>query len=159
LLFGEQNYSGTSSLESGLENESRGTKTGCEASYFHKNRTELGIKSNLMWENLYRQNHYINIPRINYRDIVLSPFIRHQLGLKGSLRAEFSQTYRRADQSRNAIPLEFSVSRPLGQSQSWKLQSDYKLNDYLTSAVSYDGRKEPQKKATHNARAEIRASF
>jgi len=159
LFYGEQNYNGSSSLESGLESENRGTKAGSEVSYFHKNQTELGIKANMLWENLFRQNYYINIPRINYRDIILSPFVRHQLGLKGSLRVEFSQTYRRADQTGNIIPLEFSVSRPLGQSQSWKLQSDYKLNNYLTASASYDGRKEPQKKVMHNARAEIRASF
>ncbi|MBI5805023.1 hypothetical protein HZA73_03150 [candidate division TA06 bacterium] len=159
LFYGEQNYNASSSLESGLESESRGTKAGFEASYFHKNRTEPGIKANMLWEKLFRQSYYVNIPRINYRDVVLSPFIRHQLGLKGSILIEISQTYRRSDQSGNVIPMEFSVSRPLGQSQGWKLQCDYKLNNYLTSSVSYDGRKEPQKKAVHNARAEIRANF
>lgn len=159
LFFGELNYNSTLSMESGLESENRETKAGAEISYFHKNQTELGIKANMLWENLFRQNYYVTIPRMNYRDMVLSPFVRHQLGLKGSLRMEFSQIYRRADQNENVIPLEFSVSRSLGQSQSWKLQTDYKLNNYLTASASYEGRKEPQKKVLHNARTEIRANF
>jgi len=159
LFYGEQNYNSISSLESGLESESRGTKAGSETSYFHKNRTEFGIKATMQWENLFRQNIYFSIPRVNYREIVLSPFVNHQLGLKGSLRMEFSQIYRRADQSESVIPLEFSVSRSIGQSQGWKFQGNYRLNDYLTASASYDGRKEPRKKTIHNARAEIRASF
>ena len=159
FFYGEQTFNSSSSLESGLESERRGTKGGSEASYLFKNRTESGIKADVLWENLFRLSYYIGLPRINYREAVLSPFVRHQLGLKGSLLVEFSQTFRRADQSGTIIPLEFSVSRPLGQIQGWRLRSDYRLNDYLTSSVSYDGRKEPQKKAVHNARAEIRASF
>ncbi len=159
LAYGEQNYNSTLSMESGLESERTGSKAGAEISYFIGRQTELGLKSSLLWENLFRQGFYFDIPRVNYREITLSPFASRQLGLKGSLRMEFSQIYRRADQSETAIPLEFSVSRSIGQSQGWKFQGDYRLNDYLTASAAYDGRKEPQKKTIHNARAEIRASF
>jgi len=159
LLYGEQDINSTASLEYGLESESRGAKAGSEFSYLYRNRTELGIKTIIFWESLLRQGFYLSIPRVNYRDISISPFMNHQLGLKGNTRLEFSQTYRRADQAGNDIPLEFSVSRPTGQIQTWRLQADYRLSNFLTASASYDGRKEPQKKALHNARAEIRANF
>lgn len=159
LFFGERNLNSTLSMESGLESESKATKAGAEFSHSFKNQTELGIKSNVLWENLLRLSYYLNIPRVNYREILLSPYVNHQLGLKGSIRLDLNLISRQADQEANVIPLEFSVSRPTGPIQSWKLQTDYKLNNYLTASASYDGRKEPQKKALHNARVEIRANF
>jgi hypothetical protein len=160
MLYGEQTHNSTQSLEYGLESKSRSDKLASEISRFFKKQSELGLRFNLVWEKLLRQNNYINYrPQVNYREVLASPFYTRQFGFNGSIRLEFSQVYRRADRDQTEIPLEFSVSRSVGQSQSWKVQTDFKLNDYLTASAGYNGRKEPQLKALHNARMEIRATF
>ncbi len=57
------------------------------------------------------------------------------------------------------IPYELSNGNPDGKLYVWRSSFDYRLSDFITSFVSYDGRLSNNDPAIHTFRAEIRAFF
>jgi hypothetical protein len=75
------------------------------------------------------------------------------------LSARFGWTHLRA------LPRERSISYTLGEGKrrgdnyDWQLLFDYRLNQRLTSSVTYSGEAIPGKDTKHTARVEVKASF
>ncbi|MDI6738829.1 MAG: hypothetical protein QME74_00510 [Candidatus Edwardsbacteria bacterium] len=155
----EYNTAATRTRESGLENGSTAVKAGADWGYQLDPNLELAARADIAQEKVERASGNPLARAVTFRDVSAAPYATRQLGLSGRLRAEAGFVHRAADKSRSEIPLEFSFSRPLGLTKSWSLQYEYRINNYLTSSANYDGRKEPDRRALHNARFELRAYF
>ena len=57
------------------------------------------------------------------------------------------------------IPYELTNGNPDGKLYVWRLSFDYRLSEFISSFVSYDGRLSNNDPAIHTFRAEIRAFF
>ncbi len=158
-VYGECVLNNSLSVEYGLESQSRVYKLGSEINQLFGRSVNVGVKTFWARENLIRQVYSYSPFTISYNEFSALPYANRAIGREGNLRLEVSHIYRQADRAKNLIPLEFSLGRPLGLTMGWRLQFEYRMNNYLTSSLSYDAKKEAGQRIVHNARAEMRANF
>jgi len=79
---------------------------------------------------------------------------------KGRFHSEIEMTRTSVSKKDNEyIPYELTNGNPEGRLYVWRSSFDYRLSDFITSFVSYDGRLSNNNPAIHTFRAEIRAFF
>jgi len=90
-----------------------------------------------------------------------SQLIRFNLSFLGTgrLRIEIERNELSANTSQNFIPYELTNGNQIGKNYYWRLNFDYRLNSFLQTTISYDGRVQGASKIVHTARAEARAYF
>jgi len=54
---------------------------------------------------------------------------------------------------------ELSNGNPFGTTLIWRLDADYRINNFITASIGYDGRALPIGRVIHTGRAEVRAVF
>jgi hypothetical protein len=90
-----------------------------------------------------------------------SQTVRFNLSFAGTgrLRIELERDELTGNTSENFLPFELTAGNQLGKNYYWRLNFDYRINTFLQSTVSYDGRLQGSSRAIHTARAEVRAYF
>lgn len=147
----------TFSSQVGQESSNNPSAAGSEWNLTVGRSSDAGLKLELGKERVERYN--LIHPVINYEHWQLIPSLTRRLFASGQIRIEGGLTYRKADRDLEDIPMEFRYTRELGLSRSWRTNFDYRINNYLTIMMSYDGRKEDDKISVHNGRMEVKAYF
>ena len=88
----------------------------------------------------------------------VQPEVLYALPGRGRLRAELDWTRVWATQP---IPLFLGMARGNrpGQNWVWRLGLDYRVGQYVTAQLMYDGRKRPDRTTIHLGRMQMRAAF
>jgi hypothetical protein len=88
----------------------------------------------------------------------LQPEVVRRLAGRGRLRARVDWTQVKATKD---VPIFMGLAsgNRVGQNWVWRLGLDYRFGQYVTAAVSYDGRKRPAQTVFHLSRMEMRAVF
>ena len=83
----------------------------------------------------------------------------YSLSERGQARAEFTREEVVLTGTGGVVPFELTGGRASGQSWLWHFGLEYRLTQYIQSAISYDGRSEGRYSPVHTAKAEVRAFF
>ena len=91
--------------------------------------------------------------------LTLSPKAAWWFREKGRIQGDFNWTKVSFSPENTSMPWQMASGKPAGNSFDWTFSFEYKLNQYITSSIIYDGKAEPNRKTRHFARAEARAYF
>ncbi len=131
-----------------------GNSVSSDFSYRPQNSIEVGFKIKVG-----RNTDYF--PAVPTVIDLNSQSIRFNLSFAGTgrLRIELERDELTGNTSDNFLPFELTAGNVLGKNYFWNLNFDYRINSFLQSTVSYDGRLQGASRAIHTARAEVRAYF
>jgi len=131
-----------------------GNSISSDFSYRPDNNVEVGFKLKVGQST----DSYPAIPTIIDLN---SQTIRFNLSFAstGRLRIEIERDELNGNSSDNFLPFELTGGNLIGKNYYWRLNFDYRINSFLQSTVSYDGRLQGSNRAVHTARAEVRAYF
>ena len=131
-----------------------GNSISSDFSYRPDNNVEVGFKLKVGQST----DSYPAIPTIIDLN---SQTIRFNLSFAGTgrLRIEIERDELNGNSSDNFLPFELTGGNLIGKNYYWRLNFDYRINSFLQSTVSYDGRLQGSNRAIHTARAEVRAYF
>jgi hypothetical protein len=93
------------------------------------------------------------------RMVSLEPKISYSFLVHGRLRTEFEWAHVSAEPEGMAISWEMAQGNRVGDNYRWSLSVDYRVNQYVSSTVSYSLRSQPGRPTRHLGRAEMRAFF
>lgn len=89
----------------------------------------------------------------------LEPKTSYSFLVHGRLRTEFEWAHVSAEPEGTAISWEMAQGNRVGDNYRWSLSVDYRVNQYVSSTVSYSLRSQPGRPTRHLGRAEMRAFF
>ncbi len=141
-------------LESNRKRNINGNSAASDFSYRPENNIEVGFKLKVG----RNEDMYPEIPTIVDLN---AQTLRFNLSFAGTgrLRIELERDELTGNTAENFLPFELTEGNQIGKNYFWRLNFDYRINTFLQSTVSYDGRLQGQNKAIHTARAEVRAYF
>jgi hypothetical protein len=91
--------------------------------------------------------------------ITLSPEFLWSFVSLGRLKAEFQLNHINSSPRGKSLPYILADGKERGENYDWSLSFDCKINQYLTSTMSYFGQSVPGEKIKHNGRMELKAYF
>ncbi|HKB87863.1 MAG TPA: hypothetical protein VKD08_16925, partial [Ignavibacteriaceae bacterium] len=141
-------------LESNRKRNIDGNSAASDFSYRPENDIEVGFKIKVG----RNTDYYPAIPTVIDLNSQTMRFNWSFAGT-GRLRIELERDELTGNTSENFLPFEITGGNEIGKNYYWRLNFDYRINTFLQSTVSYDGRLQGSGKAIHTARAEIRAYF
>ncbi len=144
----------TAPEESNRKRDIDGNSVASDFSYRPQNNIEVGFKIKV-GEN---KDSYPEIPTIVDLN---SQALRFNLSFAGTgrLRIELERDELTGNTSENFLPFELTGGNQIGKNYFWRLNFDYRINTFLQSTISYDGRLQGTSSAIHTATAEVRAYF
>ena len=89
----------------------------------------------------------------------LTPELLLSLRSKGRFSARFGWTHLRSVPEGKSLSYLLSEGKKRGENYQWRCLFDYKLNQHLTTSVTYRGESIPDRKAKHTAHMELKAFF
>jgi hypothetical protein len=93
------------------------------------------------------------------RMVSLAPKVAYSFLRQGRLRSEFGWAHVSAEPSGTAISWEMAQGNNVGDNYRWSLGVDYRINQYVTTTLSYSLRSQPERPTRHLGKAEMRAFF
>lgn len=140
--------------ESNRKRNIDGNSVSSDFSYRPDNNVEVGFKIKVG----SNTDYYPAVPTIIDLN---SQSLRFNLSFAGTgrLRIELERDELTGNTSENFLPFELTAGNVIGKNYFWNLNFDYRINSFLQSTVSYDGRLQGASRAIHTARAEVRAYF
>lgn len=127
---------------------------GVELNFTHREseKIELGILSQAKKEDEREK-------QISSWLFLLSPRIILSIVSNGRIKAEFKWWQVQLNPKNSFIPFQMAEGKKQGENFAFNLGVNYKINQYITSSLSYEGTKEPLQKIRHLGKAEIKAYF
>ena len=89
----------------------------------------------------------------------MTPELLLSLRSKGRFSARFGWTHLRSVSEGKSLSYLLSEGKKRGANYQWRCLFDYKLNQHLTTSVTYRGESIPDRKAKHTAHMELKAFF
>ncbi len=141
-------------VESNRKRNINGNSAASDFSYRPQNNIEVGFKLKVG----RNEDLYPTAPTIVDLN---AQTLRFNLSFAGTgrLRIELERDELTGNTSENFLPFELTEGNHIGKNYYWRLNFDYRINTFLQSTVSYDGRLQGLNRAVHTARAEVRAYF
>ncbi|HSD64521.1 MAG TPA: hypothetical protein VLB50_12005 [Ignavibacteriaceae bacterium] len=141
-------------VESNRKRNLNGNTVSSDFSYRPDNNVEVGFKIKVG----QNTDSYPVVPTVidlNSQSISLNL----SFAGTGRLRIEIERDELTGNTSDNFLPFELTGGNLLGKNYYLRVNFDYRINTFLQSTVSYDGRLQGAGKAIHTGRAEVRAYF
>ena len=131
-----------------------GNSISSDFSYRPQNNIEVGFKIRVGRS----KDTYPEVPTLIDLN---SQTMRFNLSFAGTgrLGIELERDELTGNTSGNFLPFELTGGNLIGKNYYWRLNFDYRINTFLQSTVSYEGRLQGVDRAIHTARAEVRAYF
>jgi len=152
-------------FESELENEKRRKSSGSGLSYLINGkalRASLSRRgSNSLEVNLSAQYKIDEdkMQKLKADLFSLAPELLWSLFSYGRLKTQFKWTHVNSSPQDKSLPYQMSEGKRKGENYDWTFLFDYKLNQYITSSIIYNGEKEPGFRTKHMGKMEVKAYF
>jgi hypothetical protein len=121
------------------------------------NRFEPSISAGYEMGEVSEPYYYGSLGTVAMSAREISPRIRYYLTRRG--RAELSVTVTDRRSESDVLPPDIQTIYAPGLKTTVRSSVEYRVNEWLTSFLNHTLRKEPDDKAEHTFRAEMRASF